>query len=264
MDPYKVLGLNAKATADEVKQAYRRLAMKHHPDRGGSAEKFQEIQSAYDRIQAGDTEPDLKHFHWGKGSDKFEDIRDIFRRSFGDNFQEQYIRNPDITVRVKCTLKEANNGFTKNVQFLVPREGQKTKTVDFPAGSYQGIRIRYSGEGARLTQSAAPGDLYCELDVEPHAFWKPDFKTKTLECEATISIKDAMIGTTLFVTDINDQEIMVSVPAGTQSGSRLRLRGRGLSKFRENGTGDAYIKINVIIPGLTKDDLNKRLIDILT
>jgi molecular chaperone DnaJ len=108
-----------------------------------------------------------------------------------------------------------------------------------------------------------PGDLYCELEVLPHKFWQPNFKTQELELNLTITLKEALVGADFIITDINGTDIRVTVPAGSQPGSRLRLKGRGLQKFRQSRVGDAYIRLQVSIPKLTEDDLKKPLIDLL-
>lgn len=264
MNPYQILGLNRGASIDEVKQAYRRLASKHHPDKGGDTARFQEIQQAYDRIVAGDVGPS-REFHWGGGNNGFHDFQDIPRRNFGnfDDFDNPGVRNPDVHVKVVCTLSEAHCGFTRTIQFSLPQQGLQTKTVDFPPGSYQGIRVRYSGEGGQLVRSQPPGDLYCELDVTAHKFWTPDFNTQSLEADLHISLKDALIGSVYIVTDIDGNDIQVTVPAGSQPGSKLRLKNRGLNRFRHSARGDAYLKLQIKIPKLTQEDLTKPLIDLL-
>ena len=264
MDPYQILGLKRGASEQEVKQAYRRLASKHHPDKGGDTAQFQEIQQAYDRIIAGDV-GSTREFHWGGGNHGFQDFQDILRRNFGnfDDFENPGVRNPDVHVKVICTLDEAHRGFTRTIQFSLPQQGQQTKVIDFPPGSYQGIRVRYAGEGGQLVRSQPPGDLYCELEVSPHKFWTPDFKTQALEAELPISLKDALIGSVYIVTDIDGNDIQVTVPAGSQPGSKLRLKSRGLNRFRQASRGDAYLKLQITIPKLTEEDLTKPLIDLL-
>lgn len=256
LNPYRVLGLTAAATEQEIKQAYRRLVMQHHPDRGGSAQKFQEIQEAYSALRSRDS---------SQSSDDGESVQDIFRRHFSkaNGFYHQETKNPDVTIRISCSLREANQGFSRTINYHLPGEGQQTKTVNFPAGSYHGIRIRYAGEGGKLVDSLSRGDLYCELQVDPHPFWQPDFKTQNVVGEFTITLKEALVGTVLIVTDVDGQEIQMSVPAGTQPGAKLRLKGRGLRKFRETAVGDAYIKININIPALTEGDLMRPLIDLV-
>lgn len=264
MDPYQILGVTPGASEAEVKKAYRRLASIHHPDKGGDTKKFQEIQQAYDQITSGQADR-ARHFHWGGSSPNFQDFHDILRKNF-ENFDDIHahnVRNPDVNVRVSCTLEEAQSGFIRTIQFLLPRQGQKTKTIDFPPGSFHGIRVRYAGDGGSLVPSAPPGDLYCELDVQAHKFWRPNFKTQEVEGDLQISLRDALVGTDYLVTDVNGQDIRVTVPAGSQPGSRLRLKGRGLKRFQKNTVGDAYLVIQVKIPRLTEEDLKRPLIDLL-
>lgn len=265
MDPYKVLGIARGAAIDQVKKAYRKLASQHHPDRqGGDTQRFQEIQAAYEKIVSGQADQP-RHFHWGGNSPDFQDMQDILRRNLHDfdNMHAGAVRNPDVTVRVPCTLEEAHRGFSRNVQFLLPKQGPRNKTIDFPPGSYHGIRIRHAGDGGQLISAMPPGDLYCELEVLPHKFWHPDFKTQSLEAKLDITLKEALIGTEIIITDISGNDIRVSVPAGSQPGSRLRLKERGLRRFQRTGVGDAYLVIQIQIPRLTEEDLNRPLIDLL-
>ena len=264
MDPYQILGVDRRATPDQVKKAYRKLASQHHPDKGGDTQRFQEIQAAYDQIISGQADQP-RQFHWGRNSPDFQDMQDILRRNFHDfdNMHAGAVRNPDVTVRVSCTLEEAHSGFSRNIQFLLPKQGSRNKTIEFPPGSYHGIRIRHAGDGGQLVPAMPPGDLYCELEVLPHKFWQPNFKTQELELNLAITLKEALVGTDIIITDINGSDIRVTVPAGSQPGSRLRLKGRGLQKFRQSWVGDAYIRLQVSIPKLTEDDLKKPLIDLL-
>lgn len=277
MDPYRVLGINPGATEDEIKKAYRRLASKHHPDKGGDTKRFQEIQSAYDALTSGSAQhngpqpaggPGGFHFHFGnRGANPFAGFEDLFRfhrEEFDPDGFGGVARNPDITVRVSCTLEEAHQGFSRNIQFLAPQEhSHRYRTVDFPAGSYSGLRIRYTGEGGRLVPNRPAGDLYVELLVEPHVFWETVDGSQDLKGRVTVNLKDALVGTTVSVHDINGSRIEVTVPAGTQPGTNLRLRGCGLRNVHNSRCGDAYIEVRVQIPALRTEDLNKPLIDIL-
>lgn len=274
MDPYRVLGVNRGASEDEIKKAYRRLASQHHPDKGGSKERFQEIQAAYDAITSGQANqpqgaggPGGFHFHWGGRGNPFggfPGFDDIFRHNsgefdFGNGPQR---RNPDVNVAVDCTLEEAHRGFSRGVSYFLQQEGQKTITVSFPPGSYPGLKVRYPGEGSRMV-SGPPGDLYCEIRVTPHSFWRPDFEHRDLQGRVEIGLKEAMLGTEINIKDIDGSDIAVTIPAGTQPGTNLRLRNKGFNHLRGHLRGNAYLEILVQIPRLNPEDLEKRIIDIL-
>ena len=275
MDPYQILGAQRGASEDEIKKAYRRLASQHHPDKGGDTKRFQEIQAAYDAITSGQADqpqgaggPGGFHFHWGGRGNPFggfPGFEDIFRHGnteFEFNNGPQR-RNPDVTVAVDCTLEEAHRGFSRGITYLLQHEGQKNMSVSFPAGSYPGLRVRYPGEGSRMMPGQPAGDLYCEIRVMPHEFWRPDFEHRDLHGRREISLREAMLGTEINIKDIDGSDIVVTVPAGTQPGTNLRLRNKGFNHLRGHMRGNAYLEILVQIPRLTPEDLDKRIIDIL-
>lgn len=282
MNPYHILGVQPGASDDEIKKAYRRLASKHHPDKGGDTKRFQEIQAAYDALTSGSQDtggpqpaggPGGFHFHFGtRGGNPFaggpfagfEDLFRFHREEFDPDGFGGVARNPDITVRVRCTLEEAHQGFSRNIQFLAPQEHtQRQRTVEFPPGSYSGLKVRYTGEGGRLVPNKPAGDLYVELVVDPHPFWEIIDGGQNIRGRVSVALKDALIGTTISVQDITGSRIEVSVPAGTQPGTNLRLRGRGLKNVHNARCGDAYIEIQIQIPALKAEDLQRPAIDIL-
>lgn len=276
MNPYEILGVKPGASDDEIKRAYRKLASKHHPDKGGDTKKFQEIQAAYESLTSGGAQaggpqpasgPGGFHFHFGGRGGPFGGFEDLFRfhgQEFDPEGQSGFGRNPDITVRVTCTLEEADQGFSRGIQFLAPQEtSNRHRVVEFPAGSYSGLKVRYTGEGGRLVPSRPAGDLYVELIVQPHYFWETIEGTQDLRARVNVTLREAMVGTSLKIQDITGTGIEVTVPAGTQPGANLRLRGRGVKSLHTNHRGDAYIEIRVQIPALRPEDLNRPIIDIL-
>ncbi len=274
MDPYRTLGVERGASDDDIKRAYRKLASLHHPDKGGDTKRFQEIQAAYEAITSGQADqpqgaagPGGFHFHWGGRGDPFRGFpgfEDLFRQSSSEfEFNNgPRARNPDVNLSVDCSLEEAHHGFTRTLNYTVHGEGQKSITVTFPPGSYPGLKVRYSGEGSRMMKGQPAGDLYCEISVRPHEFWRADFQHRDLMGLQEISVKEAMFGTELEVTDIDGNRIAVTVPAGTQPGAKLRLRDRGFNNLRGHTRGNAYIEIMVRIPKLTEKDLDRRIVDL--
>lgn len=276
MNPYQILGIKPGASEDEIKKAYRRLASKHHPDKGGDTKKFQEIQSAYDTLTSGPPQsgpqpasgPGGFHFHFGGNPFRghpFAGFEDIFRFHNSEEFEPAgHVRNPDITVRVHCTLEEAHSGFSKGIQFLAPQESvPRHRIVEFPPGSYNGLKVRYTREGSRLVSNHPAGDLYVELIVEPHQFWHVMENNQDLLGRMVIDLKDAMTGTRIKINDIGGSEIEITVPPGTQPGTNLRLKHRGMRNLHNSVMGDAYVEIQVKIPALDRSDLSKPAIDIL-
>jgi curved DNA-binding protein len=260
MDYYKVLGLNSSASTDDVKQAYRKLAMKHHPDRGGNEAEFKKIKEAYEAISSGNTR-----------SSNFEDLHEFFRQgrqagsrnwSFNSGWdnEPEAVQNPDVNISIPCSLEEAHTGFTKQVEFTLPGGTAKSMTVTFPAGCTSDIKIRYVGEGGQLINSRPPGDLYAKLNITSHPIWR--MAGQDLFAVLQINVWQAMLGATVKLTDISGTEIEITVPPGTQSRSQLRLKGKGFNVRGSTLRYNAYLEIVVIIPALTDADLDKTIVDL--
>jgi len=264
MNYYKVLGLNTSATVDEVKQAYRKLAMKHHPDRGGDEAEFKKIKEAYEKlISPGPASPN-----------DFADLHDFFKQgqragqsgrnnwSFGDGWNDEpgQVRNPDVNIAIPCSLEEAHAGFTKQVEFTLPDANVKNMSVTFPPGCTGDIKIRYVGEGGKLITSRPPGDLYVRLNIASHPVWR--MQGQDLFATLQINVWQAMLGATVKLTDIGGTEIEITIPAGTQSRSQLRLKEKGFNVRGSTARYNAFLEVVVIIPALTADDLNKTIVDL--
>lgn len=272
MNYYKTLGLNSNATDDDVKQAYRKLAMKHHPDRGGDEAEFKKIKEAYEAITSGRANTSGFHefnnrsrgpFGFGNG---FEDLQDIIRRtqrggswSF-DDWREPDIKNPDVNISIDCTLEEAHRGFTKEIEFTLPDGEIKQMSISFPAGSTEDIKIRFAGDGGQITKDRPPGDLYAKIRIQPHGLWK--LSNKDLHATVRINAWQAMFGTDIEITDIDGSTISISVPAGSQPGSQLRLRNRGFNVRGTSVRGNAFIQLEITIPKLNPEDQTKTIVDL--
>lgn len=268
MDYYKVLGLTPGASEDEVKKAYRKLASKHHPDKGGDTAKFQEIQVAYDAIISGKANQRDDTWFQDFSQGGFQDLHEMFnmgRRAGGRNWTfnsgwHEDISNPDVNVVVPCTLEEAHTGFTKVVEFTLPEGTDKRISITFPPGSTKDVKIRYSGEGSRMAPQQPPGDLYVKLNIQPHSVWNVD--RVNLHADIKITAWQAMFGTTVEIEDISGSQIEVSIPAGSQPGAQLRLKGRGLNIRGTSERGNAFLNIEVIIPKLDPEDRTKTILDV--
>lgn len=270
MDYYKVLGLSPGASEEEVKKAYRKLASKHHPDKGGDTAKFQEIQGAYEAIVSGKADQQHAHSDWFQdfGQGGFQDLHEMFnmgRRAGGKNWTfnsgwHEDISNPDVNISIPCTLEEAHTGFTKTVEFTLPEGVDKQITVTFPPGSNKDIKIRYAGDGGRLMPQKPAGDLYVKLNIQPHKVWAVD--RANLHATIKITVWQAMFGTTVEITDIGGTTIEVAVPAGSQPGSQLRLKNRGLNIRGSSERGNAFLTIEVAIPKLDPEDRFKTILDV--
>ena len=276
MDYYATLGLNKGASDEEIKKAYRKLAMKHHPDRGGDEKKFKEVSIAYETLSNPEKkqivdmggDPNAQHggfqnqgpfeFHFGTG-----DLNDIFQNfGFGGGFgqfgQRQRQRNRNVSVNVEITLEDVLNGKEFNAEINIP--GGKTKTVNIkiPPGVEHGKQIAYRGMGDDSIPGIPAGDLILGIFVREHPVFSRN--GPQLVCEKIVSVWDAMLGTEIKVDSLGGKQFSVNVPSGTQPGTVLSCKGEGLPLINTNRRGDLLIKIKVEIPkGLS--DTQKQLIE---
>lgn len=261
MDYYKTLGVPRGASEEEIKKAYRKLAMKHHPDRGGNEAEFKRIKEAYEAL----SNPEQYRFNTDSGT--FHDLNEMFRRGqragashFDFDWNAGSVKNPDINISVTCTLEEAYHGFSKEIEFTLPDGSGKRVHVTFPPGTHRDIKIRYAGEGGKLIPNTPPGDLYVKANIISHSIWRVD--GNDLFSIMQISVWQAMFGTTVEFEDISGATMQVTVPPGTQSRSQLRLKGRGMSIRGSSQRGNAFIEVVVLIPALSESDKNKLIVDL--
>jgi curved DNA-binding protein len=264
MDYYKTLGVHRGASEEEIKKAYRKLAMTHHPDRGGNEEEFKKIKEAYEALTSGRAYANNHADNFGG----FQDLHEMFnmgRRAGGRNWAfhsgwEDELRNPDISISVPCSLEEAHNGFTKEVEFTLPSGQSRRLSVSFPPGTTKDIKIRFSGEGGTLIPGQAPGDLYVKANIASHSVWRVD--GHDLFAAMEISVWQAMLGTTVEFDDIGGTTMQITIPSGTQSRSQLRLKNKGMNIRGSTNRGNAFLEVIVRIPALTEEDKTKTIVDL--
>lgn len=241
-DHYTTLGVAKTATADEIKRAFRKLASQHHPDKGGDTQKFQEIQAAYDTL--GDVEkraaydnprPTSQHFNFQDfGGGQFNDI---FSQMFGGGFGQQPRRN-HVRVTLWITLQDVVTGGARAVS-LGTATGANTVEINIPLGINDGDNVQYPGIG--------PGgsDLVVTFRVKPDNRWQR--QGLNLIQEQRVSVWDLILGGSVQITDILGNQLQITIPAGTQPGTMLRARNRGIPN--SNGaTGDMFVKVHAILP----------------
>jgi curved DNA-binding protein len=259
-DYYKILGVSRNASQDEIKKAYRSLAMKHHPDRGGDQGKFQEIQEAYntlsdDNLRAQHDNPG-QHFNFG-GEDMFGSF---FGGPFGGFQFRSAPKNSNVTAAVSISLEEVLTGKTIDAEVGFKNGGKKLVSINIPAGIDDGIQIRYPGMGDHSVSKLPPGDLIVHVRVRQHSTWRRN--GQDIICEKEVSVWDAMLGTTLTVTTLDHKTLTVNIPAGTQPETTLSCKGEGLPHPNTLKRGNLLIKVKIQIPktlSQSQTDIIKKL-----
>ncbi len=272
---YDVLGVTETATPDEIKKAYRKLAMQWHPDRNqgnaSATEKFKEISSAYDVL--GDENKRREYdaqrqggaaftkngdgAAWAGGFGSATSLDDIIAQMFGQqgfgNFRRGPDRNRDVSLTVSVSLEDAFVGKTAPMQINTPSGRKVDLVVNIPAGIENGSRIRYQGHGDHANTSLPPGDLYINVNIVDH----PVFKRAgpTIMAVVKIDAIDAILGSRIKIKCIDGNDIDVTVPPGCQPGTKLRIGGKGMPiKPGSQDRGDFLVEMDVTIPtNLTQD-----------
>ena len=286
MDYYSILGVPRGASDDDIKKAYRKLAAKHHPDKGGDTAKFQEIQQAYENL----SDPSKRHaydnpqpqgfgghpggggfsFSFG-GGDPFGDIFNQFNFGPGqDPFahmrQQQQRRNKDLRVRIHLNLVETLGDQEKTISVQTTTGERQTVHVQIPRGVTAGTSIKYSGLGDNMFNTLPRGDLYVTFVIEAD----PRYQIHGIDLvyPITISAVDAMLGSSTDVPSLEGRIFNINIPSGTQTGTKLRIPNQGLYAMEQQGSirGSLIVLIDVVVPKASTQeqiDLLKKLKSII-
>ena len=263
-DYYKILGIDKNASQEEIKRAYRKLAMKHHPDRnGGDDKQFKEIQEAYDILsneqskQQYDHRPSNEFHQFGGMPHGFDDI---FEQMFGrSGFQDLFNRNrpstqKNKTLNLKVSIRLEDVFFGKNFVISVKLPSGKDQLIEInvPPGIENNSNIRYTGIGDDSISSAPRGDIIVNIVIEKDA----QFERNGVDLIKTIELTmwDAALGTNLIVDTIDKKQLEVKINPGIQPGQIISLTGQGLPYYNSTERGRLLLICNVKIPVLLTDE----------
>jgi molecular chaperone DnaJ len=246
---YQTLGVDPAATADEIKRAYRKLASQHHPDKGGDKSKFQEIQAAYNAL----TNPQHdQHGFGGFQSNAPFDFQTIFD-IFGTRFQQagaQQQRRQQARMSLWITLADVATGGMRAIS-VGTQQGTHAMEIEIPRGINDGDSVQYPGSGP-----VANMDLIITYRIHPDARFNRT--GLNLQTEHVVDIWDLIIGGSARVRDILGNELDITIPARTQPGTTVRLRGRGLTD-RKGTQGDLLIRLQARIP----EEIDPELLELI-
>ena len=276
MDYYSILNIKETASQDEIKQAYKKLAMKNHPDRGGDTKTFQAISQAYDTLsdpqkrQQYDAERQgVGRQGFGQPGGNYQEFHfstsNPFGQMFGGNPFEQFFQRPgggrpknrDLNIRCSITLKQSYTGAEMEANFLLPNGKPQTVVIKIPPGIQNGQVIRYPDMGDDSVSQLPRGDLNVTVIISPSEDY--DRSGDDLVAKLTINPIEAMIGCTKNVTTLDGTSVNINLNPGAQHGSEFVVRGLGFPRMNSNYRGNLIAYIEIEIPAITDPVLKSKL-----
>jgi DnaJ-class molecular chaperone len=284
LDYYATLGVKKDAAPEEIRKAYKKLSRENHPDRkpndAAAAEKFKQVQEAWEVL--GDPQkrqqydqygqvfgangPQFQQGRWrsasGGGPVDFSemfggqvDLGDLFGGMFGGmgsgspfgggTRHPRAARGGNIEAELEIPFVVAAEGGTH--ELTLDRSGQRERlSVKIPAGVSTGSVIRLAGQGQPGRNGGPAGDLLVTIKVAPHPYFRREGNDLMLDVPITVS--EAALGTKVEIPTLAEGPIVVTVPAGTSSGARLRLRGKGVPDQKTKIRGDLFVVIKLVLP----------------
>ncbi|MEM8963715.1 MAG: J domain-containing protein [Acidobacteriota bacterium] len=291
-DYYAALGVEKKASQDEIQRAYRKLARKYHPDVNkddGAEDRFKEITEAYEVLKDADKRKTYdqygsawKHAQASGGAPPgFENIRFEFGGGgagasgfssffdalfgggggaggfggggfggFGDGaYQQRAMRGRNHEATLKLDLEEAVAGGKREITLSDGGRGRNKVEVNLPPGVKPGQKIRLSGRGGAAPPGGEAGDLFLKVELRPH----PRFRLEGKDLHASVPITpwEAALGGQVSVPTLGSS-VMIKLPSGSNTGKRIRLRGKGYPD--RAGDGDLFIEFQIVVPSELSDE----------
>jgi curved DNA-binding protein len=291
---YKILGVEKSASDEDIKKAYRKLAMKFHPDRNPgnkqAEEKFKKLSEAYavlsdqekrkqydsvgsdafrqrysqeDIFKNFDFSDILKEFGFdpgGRGARSFgggrtrtftsgrgggDPFADLFGGAQGYAQHQMPQKGQDLEYNLSITLEESVFGAEKKLT-LQQEDRVEEINIKIPPGISSGKKLRLAGKGSPGYDRGQPGDLFLNINILPHPIFARD--GVDIYVEKAVNYSQAALGATIDVPTVEGATKRIKIPAGTQSNTKIRMKGYGVPNLKDGGKGDQYVKISVNVP----------------
>lgn len=264
MDYYSILGVNRNASSDEIRKAYKKKSMQHHPDRGGDEEEFKRVNEAYQILSNSDKRsaydnpgPDFsftsRDFQNGNNPFAGTPFENMFRNGFGPS---RTPRNRDVTVATRISLADVLTGKQAVIQYSTGTGRIETITVDIPAGARHGDTIKYQGLGDDADRRFPRGDLLVRIQIPKEKNW--DRENDNLITKIYTNIFDFLLGGVIILETLDKRRLEIKLPKGSNIGTTFSLPGYGIPNLQTGKRGNIYVKVEAKIPNINDTSiLNK-------
>ncbi len=280
MDPYEILGVSKTASDDEIKKSYRNLAKKYHPDLNPNnkeaEQKFKKISVAYsligtkesrDKFEKGELDQQAAETRYRSGpfyheyqdrggrytnyyeGDNEDIFNDFFSRFTGKTGQFD-MPGQDHLYKMEIDFKDAVSGAEREIMLA----GGTRLKVKIPAGIEEGAKLKFKEQGGPGIGKGKPGDAYVEISFRPSNEFKRS--GSDLEIEIPISLDEAVNGLKIKVPTV-DGAVLLTIPPGANTGTKLRIKEKGLPRQNRKGRGDQIVILQVALPEKTDSEFNE-------
>ena len=277
---YDVLGVKRDASKSDIQKAFRKLAAKYHPDRGGDEAKFKEISEAYNTLSDDKKRQEYDQMlafggipggGFGGRQGGFTYTTNVNGANFADFFSgfgggagagasgfdfadifggraSRPVAGSDLTMSVNVSFDEAFKGTSRKATYRVPSTGEEQSlTIKVPAGAYDGMKLRYKKKGEYGVNGGPRGNLVVTINVAAHPVFSRD--GADVRMKLPVSIYEAALGTSVDVPTPDGTTVRLKVPAGTQSGKTFRFKNLGAPRVKDPATrGALYVSVDVKVP----------------
>ena len=277
---YDVLGVKRDASKSDIQKAFRKLAAKYHPDRGGDEAKFKEISEAYNTLSDDKKRQEYDQMlafggipggGFGGRQGGYTYTTNVNGANFADFFSgfgggagagaggfdfadifggraSRPVAGSDLTMSVNVSFDEAFKGTSRKATYRVPSTGEEQSlTIKVPAGAYDGMKLRYKKRGEYGVNGGPRGNLVVTINVATHPVFSRD--GADVRMKLPVSIYEAALGTSVDVPTPDGTTVRLKVPAGTQSGKTFRFKNLGAPRVKDPATrGALYVSVDVKVP----------------
>ena len=267
MDYYSILGIPKNATEEDIRKAYKKQSMQHHPDRGGNEETFKQVNESYQTLKDPHKRAMYDHqqtagqggFYYNTSNMGNDPFSDMFASMFGGQHRARP-QNPDVRLRVKLELEEVLTGKKIIAAYRLRNGQEETVNLDIPAGVNHGDTMKFSNLGDNSIPGTR-GNLFVEIHINHKPNWTRNYND--LKTTVKVNCLEMIVGTKISVNTLDGKNLELTIPKGTRNNTTFSVNGYGIPDVRSNQKGKLLITVEATIPNNLKAQQLQRIREIL-